>query len=78
MRAFAIPLSSIWRGGMASRSSLPMHEYPAITDLSADFTYARLQRTREEEPTGYSEAELDHWASVARGSARAAATSISS
>ena len=43
------------------------HEtYPQIADLSADFVYARLQTTREEEPAGYSAKELDRWAGVAR------------
>lgn len=40
--------------------------YPEIADLTADFVYARLQRTREEEPAGYSAAALDRWAGVAR------------
>jgi len=43
------------------------HEtYPQIADLSADFVYARLQKTREEEPVGYAPKELDHWAGVVR------------
>lgn len=42
-------------------------EFPAIPDLTADFVYARLQRSREEEPAGYSPAELDQWAKTARG-----------
>lgn len=44
-------------------------EYPLIEAETADFTYARLQRMREEVPTGYGEAALDglaertrHWA----------------
>lgn len=41
-------------------------EYPAIADCTADFTYARLQQSREEEATGYNAAELDHWAGVAK------------
>jgi uncharacterized protein YecE (DUF72 family) len=41
--------------------------YPAIADLTADFVYARLQRCREDQPAGYSEAELDRWARIARG-----------
>jgi uncharacterized protein YecE (DUF72 family) len=41
-------------------------DYPGIADLTADFVYARLQRAREEEATGYAAAELDHWADVAR------------
>jgi len=40
-------------------------EYPCIDEQTADFTYARLMRTREEEETGYSAAELDGWASRA-------------
>lgn len=41
------------------------HEtYPQIADLGPDFVYARLQRTREEEPIGYSAGELDRWADV--------------
>lgn len=43
------------------------HEtYPQIADLTADFVYARLQTTREEEPKGYSAKELDRWASATR------------
>ena len=38
-------------------------EYPAIADLTAPFVYARLQQTRGDEPTGYSEAELGKWGS---------------
>jgi len=40
--------------------------YPAIADLTVDFVYARLQRTREEEPTGYAPEALDCWADVMR------------
>jgi uncharacterized protein YecE (DUF72 family) len=41
-------------------------DFPAIEQPTADFTYARLMRTREELETGYSPAELDQWASRAR------------
>lgn len=41
-------------------------EYPGIADVTADFIYARLQRSREEEATGYSATELDRWADVTR------------
>jgi uncharacterized protein YecE (DUF72 family) len=37
-------------------------KYPAIPDVTGDFVYARLQRTAEEEPTGYDAAALDRWA----------------
>jgi uncharacterized protein YecE (DUF72 family) len=41
-------------------------DYPAFADLTADFTYARLQNTAEKEKTGYSGKALDGWAKVAR------------
>jgi len=41
-------------------------DYPAIADVTADFVYARLQRSREENETGYPGAELDQWAGRAR------------
>ena len=41
-------------------------EYPGIADVTADFVYARLEAAREEEPAGYSGAELDGWARAAR------------
>ena len=37
-----------------------------IGDQTADFAYARLMRSREEEATGYSEAEIEKWAGVAK------------
>jgi uncharacterized protein YecE (DUF72 family) len=41
-------------------------EYPAIADLTAGFTYARLMRSRDDCATGYPAAELDEWARVAK------------
>jgi uncharacterized protein YecE (DUF72 family) len=41
-------------------------KYPQFADLTADFTYARLQNAREEEPTGYSAQALDRWAATAK------------
>jgi uncharacterized protein YecE (DUF72 family) len=41
--------------------------YPQIADLTSDFVYARLQRSREEESAGFSETELDRWADTLRG-----------
>jgi uncharacterized protein YecE (DUF72 family) len=41
-------------------------DYPAIADVTADFVYARLQRSGEDEATGYSAADLDAWAERAR------------
>lgn len=40
--------------------------YPAIADSTADFAYARLMRTSESEPTGYSSTALDEWTERAR------------
>jgi uncharacterized protein YecE (DUF72 family) len=41
--------------------------FPLIEEPTADFTYARLMRTKEETPTGYEPKELDRWAERARG-----------
>ncbi|GAP35150.1 hypothetical protein ISF6_0721 [Piscinibacter sakaiensis] len=45
-------------------------EYPSLADRTADFVYARLMRTRDEEPLGCTPAELDRWAAVTRAWAR--------
>jgi len=41
-------------------------DYPAISDVTADFVYARLQRTVDEHETGYGPADLDRWAANAK------------
>jgi uncharacterized protein YecE (DUF72 family) len=41
-------------------------EFPSIDEPTADFTYARLMRTKELVETGYLPAELDRWAERAR------------
>jgi uncharacterized protein YecE (DUF72 family) len=41
-------------------------DFPAIEEATADFTYARLMRTKEDVETGYVPAELDAWAKRAR------------
>jgi uncharacterized protein YecE (DUF72 family) len=41
-------------------------KYPQFADQTADFTYARLQNAREDEPSGYSSEALDRWAIAAR------------
>jgi uncharacterized protein YecE (DUF72 family) len=41
-------------------------EYPCIEADTANFTYARLQRMREDIPTGYDDAALDAFAERAR------------
>ena len=42
-------------------------KYPSIEDLSGSIVYARLQNAAADEPTGYPEPALDHWAERARG-----------
>lgn len=41
-------------------------DYPSFADITADFVYARLMRSRSEVATGYTAEELDHWAARAR------------
>ncbi len=41
-------------------------EFPCIDEQTADFTYARLQRSVEEVETGYDKKALDHWSQRAR------------
>ena len=41
-------------------------QHPLIADVTSDFVYARLQRTKEQEKTGYPPRELDRWAKRAR------------
>jgi uncharacterized protein YecE (DUF72 family) len=41
-------------------------KYPAITEITADFVYARLRRCAVDEPAGYSPSALDAWAARGR------------
>ena len=41
-------------------------EYPGIDEPTADFAYARLQRSTEDLPRGYDDVALDGWAAKAR------------
>ena len=45
-------------------------EYPCINEKTADFSYARLQRTEESVETGYDDKALDAWADRAHGWSR--------
>jgi uncharacterized protein YecE (DUF72 family) len=40
--------------------------FPQFADLAAPFAYLRIMGTKEGEPLGYSEAELDQWATRAK------------
>lgn len=41
-------------------------DYPSFADVTADFVYARLMRSRSDVATGYPEAELEQWSRRAR------------
>jgi len=41
-------------------------DYPLLGDVTADFIYARLQRTEEKNATGYSSADLDRFVKLAK------------
>ena len=41
-------------------------DYPSFADITADFVYARLMRSRGEIVTGYSDAELQRWSERAQ------------
>ncbi len=41
-------------------------DYPSIADVTGDFVYARLMRSSEDEPAGYSAGALDEWAARVR------------
>jgi len=45
-------------------------EFPEIDEPTADFTYARLMRSKENIKTGYSGADLDRWAKRAKAWAK--------
>lgn len=41
-------------------------EFPKLDEPTGDFTYARLMRSQENEPSGYAPASLSHWAETAK------------
>jgi uncharacterized protein YecE (DUF72 family) len=45
-------------------------EHPTIGDVTADFTYARLQKAEAKVKTGYNTVALDAWAKIAKTLAR--------
>jgi uncharacterized protein YecE (DUF72 family) len=45
-------------------------DFPEIEQATADFTYARLMRSKEKPKTGYSAADLDRWAKRAKAWAK--------
>lgn len=45
-------------------------QYPSLADISSDFVYARLMRTRQDIATGYPPEELDDWTQRTRAWSR--------
>ncbi|KQU52800.1 hypothetical protein ASG72_07890 [Bosea sp. Leaf344] len=45
-------------------------EFPEMADVTADFVYARIMGTREDEPEGYASAELARWLARAKAWAK--------
>lgn len=45
-------------------------EYPAIAGHDVGFTYSRLMRAQEDEPTGYNQADIAGWAAKAQKEAK--------
>jgi uncharacterized protein YecE (DUF72 family) len=41
-------------------------DYPMVGDLTSDFVYARLQKSAEDQPTGYAPRDLDRFATLAK------------
>jgi len=40
--------------------------HPSWSDVTGDFVYARLMKSRADEPTGYAAAAISHWAAAAQ------------
>lgn len=64
---FAAPgFIELLRGRDVALAFVDDKDRPAIQDVTADFVYARLRRSSEDEPTGYPRAALDQWVNRAR------------
>jgi len=63
-------LVALARGAGVSIVHTDCPDFPVIGDACGPVRYARLMTAREEEPTGYSAAEIDRWAAEARCWAR--------
>ncbi len=65
--SFAVPaFTKLAREAGAAIVYADSDDYPRIDEVTADFTYARLQRSVETVETGYDAAVLDRWADTAR------------
>lgn len=62
-KSFADPrFIALLRAKGAAVAMVDSDKHPPIQDVTADFLYARLERSQEDEPTGYPPAALDAWA----------------
>ncbi len=65
--SFRVPeFVALLRAHDAALAYADSDDYPAIADVTGSVVYARLQRTTEENDTGYASADLDRWAARAR------------
>jgi uncharacterized protein YecE (DUF72 family) len=61
--SFAVPaFIDLLRKHRVALALIDSADRPAMFDLTADFVYARLRRSTEEEPAGYPKFALDQWA----------------
>jgi uncharacterized protein YecE (DUF72 family) len=61
--SFAVPeFIDLLREHGVALALIDSADRPAMFDLTADFVYARLRRSTEEEPAGYAKPALDRWA----------------
>ncbi len=61
--SFAVPaFIELLRKHRVALALVDSADRPAVFDLTADFVYARLRRSIEQEPTGYPKSALDAWA----------------
>ena len=66
-KSFLVPeFIALLRDHNAAAVYADSEEHPAIGDVTADFVYARLQRTTEQNDAGYAAADLERWAAGAR------------
>jgi uncharacterized protein YecE (DUF72 family) len=66
-KSFLVPeFTALLRDHNVAVTYADSDEHPAIADVTADFVYARLQRTTEANDTGYAAADLERWATYAR------------
>jgi uncharacterized protein YecE (DUF72 family) len=61
--SFAVPaFIDLLREHGVALALIDSADRPAMFDLTADFVYARLRRSIEQEPAGYPQSALDQWA----------------